>query len=212
MSDRWIIIAVLLAVLLLGTAVGTGVITVRGKALLPFEVVDGIVQDNPQDVADELRRLTGLDVGINTAALATAIESEAGGEPDAVKAAVGWAIRNHAGGDVYKIFKVLCPKGNFGAQNAGNSYAATSRPPALASVQLAVKVINGTIADATGGAEYFDSPKAQRAALARDTKGYTKTPEQVAESRRKSGLELVLIPGIPEERFRMWRESRKAVA
>jgi spore germination cell wall hydrolase CwlJ-like protein len=137
-------------------------------------------------------------------ALARVIASEAGGEPRDIQIAVAHATRNAArklGTSVTSLVKT--PGNTYGPQSRG-SYASTARAPNAAHRTLANQVLSNAVADNTQGAVQYDSPKAQRALLAKKAKGYTKTPEQVAADRRKAGKRLVLLPGIPEDRFRMW--------
>lgn len=152
-------------------------------------------------------------------ALARVIASEAGGEPWAVQVAVAFGTINEArtrarhgtsirgwafDGTVHNL--VTYPDGQYGPQNRG-AYCSTARAASAANTSLAADVIAGRVPDLTQGAQQYDSPQAQRALLARGTPGYTKTPEEVADARIASGNALVLIPGVPEERFRMWRRA-----
>jgi spore germination cell wall hydrolase CwlJ-like protein len=137
-------------------------------------------------------------------ALARVIASEAGGEPQAIQTAVAFATRNAArklGTSVTMLVKT--PGNTYGPQSRG-SYASTARAPNAAHRALAKRILSGAVPDNSQGAVQYDSPKAQRALLAKKAKGYKDTPEQVAARRRKAGKRLVLLPGIPEDRFRMW--------
>lgn len=137
-------------------------------------------------------------------ALARVIASEASNEPRIVQVAVAWATINAArkvGTSITGLVKT--PGNTYGPQSRG-SYASTKLAPKARHRQLARSILAGKIGDPTQGATQYDSPRAQRILLKRGAKGYRKTPEQVAATRRAAGKRLVLLPGIPEERFRMW--------
>jgi hypothetical protein len=140
-------------------------------------------------------------------ALARAIASEAGGEPRIIQAAVGYAVLNESirrGTSVWRLVRGTADA--WGAQGSGGRGFVSSRlAPTAAHIQLGRAVLSGDEPDPTGGATQFDSPRAQRALLARGTPGYTKTPEDVAAARIADGKVMVLLPGVPEERFRMWK-------
>lgn len=140
-------------------------------------------------------------------ALARVIASEAGGEPRIVQIAVGWAVRNEAGRRGVSVSRLVTgSSGEYGSQNdGGHTYVSSARLPTPEQQDLAAAILAGAIDDPTGGATNFDSPRAQRAALARGLSGYKRTPEEVATARRRNGMELVLLEAIPEERFRLWR-------
>lgn len=139
-------------------------------------------------------------------ALARVIASEADGEPEIIQVAVGWAVVNEARRRGRSVFDVVAPGGDYGRQNdGGHSYVSSARLPTPAEQDLAAGILGGSVEDPTAGATNFDSPRAQRAAIARGVGGYKKTPEEVARIRIANGMEMVLLPGIPEERFRLWR-------
>jgi hypothetical protein len=138
-------------------------------------------------------------------ALARAIQSEEGNASEAVRAAVGWAVVNMANRHGVSVTALVKQNsGAYSGQGAGaNWYVSTAQEPTAANQALASLIIAGSIPDNTDGATNFDSPRAQRALLGRRP-DYTRTPEQVADGRRASGLRLVLVPGTPEEDFRLW--------
>lgn len=105
------------------------------------------------------------------------------------------------------LAKLLMPDGKPGGQLG--KYASTVLNPRPIDLLIAWEVLHGD-SDPTGGATNFDCPMAQEAAVKRNAEGYTKTPEQVAAIRRKNGFEVVLVPGVPEYRWRLWRKKRKA--
>jgi hypothetical protein len=165
------------------------------------------------------------NVGREAYSLARVIASEAGGEPAAVRVAVAWGTINEArtrarhgtsirgwvfDGTVTNL--VQFPDGMYGPQNRG-AYCSTARAPSQADSDLALDILEGRIADPTGGAQQYDSPNVQRALAAKGVKGYVHpdgtpvTPEEVAERRRRDGNALVLIAGVDPDRFRMWRRA-----
>lgn len=146
----------------------------------------------------------GLPVDIY--ALARVVASEAGAQPRIVQIAVAWVVVNEARRLKKAIYKVAAgPDGLLGAQNTGGEFVSTRLEPNAAHVAVAKAVHTKIEADPTGGALHFDSPRAQRALVARGAPNYTKTPEQVAARRIAGGMELVTLPGVPEEQMRFWR-------
>jgi hypothetical protein len=140
-------------------------------------------------------------------ALSRVIASEEPQAPRLIQIAVGWAVRNEADRRSSSIFRLVTgSSGEYGSQNdGGHTYVTSARLPTPEHQDLASAIAAGAIDDPTDGATNFDSPRAQRAALARGLAGYKRTPEEVATARRRNGMELVLLEGIPEERFRLWR-------
>jgi hypothetical protein len=136
-------------------------------------------------------------------ALGRVLASEAATEPAVIREAIGRAVLNHARRLGRTIYATVAPNGWESQQGGG--YVSTAREPRSTDLQLAAYVLTPGTMDVTGGAEYFDSPRAQRAALAKGIPGYRKTPEQVARDREAAGLVLVVLPGVDPERFRMWR-------
>lgn len=139
-------------------------------------------------------------------ALARAIASEAGGEPRIIQAAVGYAVLNESIKRDTSIWRLVRGSDDaWGPQGSGGrGYVSSRLAPTASHLELARRVLSGDEPDPSNGATQFDSPRAQRALVARGAPGYYKTPEQVAASRLADGKTLVLLPGIPEERFRMW--------
>lgn len=151
--------------------------------------------------------------------LARVIASEAGGEPEAIQIAVAYASMNAASKLKTSLTALVkYPDGKYGPQTRGISvkdpktgktkwkqaYCASGKDPLPRHRTLAAKVYNRKVSDPTRGAVQYDSPQAQRKLLAMKKPGYKKTPEDVAAARRKAGKTLVLLPGVPEDRFRMW--------
>ncbi len=164
----------------------------------------GVVNADPA----ELARKAGVDV--QTYALARAVRSERGGLPRAAALAIAFAIANEARRRGKTILELVTGgkthAGKFGAQNLGGRYCSTRVDPYEQDIQIAAAVRSGA-PDTTGGATMWDSPAAQRAMLAKKAKGYRKTPEDVAAARRAAGMELVLVDGVAEEKFRLWRAA-----
>ena len=140
-------------------------------------------------------------------ALARAIASEAGHEPKSIQVAIGYAVINESNRTGKTIWRLVRgPEDEWGRQGTDGRYFISSAVvPTPAILDLARRVLAGDEPDETGGATNFDSPRAQRAAMARHVPGYVRTPEEVAARRVAGGMELVLIPGVAEDRFRMWR-------
>lgn len=164
---------------------------------------DGVVRADPQQLA----RSIGVD--LRTYALARMVASEHPHDPEPIRIAVVWATINHARKlritpeTLLLRGKAGLSDGFFGAQYTGK-YATTANDPTQQDLDTVLGVTGGQISDPTQGADQFDVPAAQRAAAKRGVTGYTKSPEQVAASRRAAGKRLVLLPGIPEEKFRLW--------
>lgn len=159
----WILVAVVVLLLVLGG--GEAVIDriTNGARVGPATSLadDGLVHAAPQDLADA----AGLDV--DSYALARALESEQGSEPDAHMVAVAWAIRNYASERQRSVFEVVTAGGNgagfFGAQGAkaGTKYVSTAHDPHQRAVTIAVHVLSSETPDPTGGATHFYSPGLQ---------------------------------------------------
>jgi len=172
---------------------------------------DGVVRADPATLAHQ------AGVTLDTYALARMVASEHPRDSRAIRVAVAWAARNYAAkGRVsvsrlllraVKNGKVLAHDGLFARQNTGGKYATTANDPNADDLEVASLVISGRVADPTGGADQFDSPAAQRAAVARGAKNYTKTPEEVAADRRRSGKVLVTLAGVPADKVRFWRNA-----
>lgn len=155
-------------------------------------------------------RSVGIKVGPITEgdevyALARAIASEQGSLNATAGLGIGFAIRNHARRLGKTIAATVAPNG-WGSQSGGG-YVSTAREPAAKHTALAAEVLMPNAFDITGGAEHFDSPRAQRALLAKGAAGYVKTPEQVAQARVASGLELVTLPNVDPDALRFWRRA-----
>jgi hypothetical protein len=140
-------------------------------------------------------------------ALARAIMSEASTLPRPAQIAVGYAVIHESNRRNVTIWRLVRGTDDeWGPQGSGGrSYISSRQAPTPAIIELARRVLAGDEPDYSEGATNFDSPAAQRALLKSKAAGYVRTPEEVAANRVANGMELVLIPGVPEERFRMWR-------
>jgi hypothetical protein len=102
------------------------------------------------------------------------------------------------------LLRATNPKnnGHFGSQKDkdpdsdrnGDSdrYATTALDPYDGEAQIAVAVLDGSIADITNGCQQFDRPAGE------------KNPDKVANNRLSAGAELVSVPGV-DSGLRFWR-------
>lgn len=128
-----------------------------------------------------------------------------GNDAAVVRVWTAWCAVNEARRRKVTLAKLLMPDGTPGGQLG--KYAATTLNPRAQDNLIAWSVLHSE-QDPTGGCTNFDCPLAQEAAVARKADGYVKTPEQVAQNRKASGMEMVLVPGIPEKKWRLWRKKR----
>ena len=152
------------------------------------------------------KRLTGEDKKIspNAFVLGTMIASEAGDLPPLAKAGVAHAAVNMARLKKMRLTKLLTPDGKFAAQTDGR-YASTVRAPTIETIEIAQNVLEGKIADRTGGAIQFDSVGTQRAGVKAGWAGYRYPPEDIEKTRVKEGKIAVYLPGVDPEKMRFWR-------
>jgi hypothetical protein len=180
----------------------------RGRAIGGPEAragSDGWVTGNPATLASQ------AGAGLDVYALARLIASEVGGLPELARIAVAYAALNEARRRKTTVSKLLMGSaGRFSAQNVGGKFASTAQPPTTGDLETARRVFAALVSDPTGGATRWDSPAAQRALLKRGASRYTKTPEQVAASRRGEGFEVVYLAGIDPEKLRFWRKRSSA--
>lgn len=204
-------------------AIGGGVAALGvGAWWLFFRDEDGeeaVADDDVPAVAAAAAEFAGLEHTHpqDVEALGRMITSEEGGSPQFRKEAVAWATINTAIRQGRSLFGLLTrPTGGYAHQGGagGNGYASTARAASPADAELARQIYAGERGgDVTGGATNFDSPRSQDYGIAHNLPGYHDengdpiTPEVVAARRRKQGLELVLLPGVPEYEFRMWRPA-----
>jgi hypothetical protein len=165
------------------------------------------VMDSPAELALRGSRKLGRNdvIPLNVWTLATVIASEAGSVPEIGRVAIAHAVMNAARRKRISIFKLIAPDGRFGGQQG--RYAASGRPPTETDVKIAEAVYAGKIKDPTRGADQWDSPRTQRALVARGASGYRKGPERVAADRMKAGKVAVYVPGVDPEHLRLWRPA-----
>ena len=99
---------------------------------------DGLVLASPEGLAD------AAGVSLAVYSLASTMQSEE--RTDRGRLAVGRATLNAVGGNPERIFKLLAPRGLYGAQTT-NPYASTSRPPTARTLGLAQALVDGRVPD-----------------------------------------------------------------
>ncbi len=175
-----------------------------GRATHPNTL--GVVEDDPQSLADS----AALDLGVY--ALARMISSEEGNSPQAQKVAVGWAAHNAHGGNLATVLTAGHgdADGHFKAQgyqwtsapgetSKGAAYASTARDPYEDDVAIAQAIVNGGIADPTGGATNWFRPGLQDDEFAAGK--VSKDAEGVIASWTAGGLARVDVPGVDDIAF-----------
>jgi hypothetical protein len=205
---RWWWLLLLLVLLLVGG--GTAAVVVkrrRGRALLTYTVgPDGRVKESIPSLVVAASKLLGREVSVDELLLASELASEEGSKPRIVKVAVAWATRNKARREGKNLVQLIAADGKLGRQGiTGHGYASTRQPPTAEDFEIAHAVLAGLEPDPTHGAVQFDSPKAQRAAVAKGIAKYDKSPEQVAAARMREGKRMVTLPGIAADDLRFWR-------
>jgi len=168
------------------------------------------IQESPAQLASQASEAVGKQVSVDAFLLATLMASEAGGGHPLAKAAIAHAALTEAKRHRRPLSVQLAPDGKIGSQQG--RYAATSRPPTKADVELAEAILGGKVGNPTPGATNWDSPRGQRAAIARKVPGYdpSNTPEKVARKRAfdKQGrrkMVAMTVPGIDPDYLRLWR-------
>lgn len=178
------------------------------------KVTDGVIPETPESLA------SAAGVALDVYSLARVMQSEESSLE--ARAAVGWAVRNHARLAKLTVTQLVTrarrkdkstgkitvydSDGHYGAQNCTpGRYASTYREPSNTTLTLAEEVLSGRRPDPTGGADQFDAPDLQDELAARDLTGKTKDAAQVAAARIAAGKELVLVEGVPNTRF--WRRA-----
>lgn len=179
-------------------------LVVQGKRLThaPYDKTTGVVAPDPQALADS----TTYD--LETYALARAIASEEGDGSDFLQLCIGWAVKNRAdagSGSIAQLVtraKYAPHSGHFGTQrnievgtpgyHGSDRYCSTANDPYDGHAQIALAIQNGTFADPTGGAQFFDRP------------AHDDNPAQTEANRLSDGLALAEIDGVPSS-IRFWR-------
>jgi hypothetical protein len=183
---------------------------------------DGLVAGDPQDLA------AAAGLSLQTYALARALVSEHGSDPDAYLRAVAWAIRNKAAEKRVSIFVLVTDgrgtagDGRFGEQkaSAGTKYVSTAKDPSERHVRIAEEVETAPAsADPTGGATHFFSPKTQDLLAAKAAAGderFTKYAGRDAAAIFASwsttglypgGAVPVVPPGVDGDVLTLWRRA-----
>jgi hypothetical protein len=181
---------------------------VKGARLTsaPYDKTTGLVPGAPSDLADQ----AGLD--LESYSLARLIASEEGRSNNSIKAAVAWAVLNHARSSGKSVTSLLthaklgAHSGSYGTQrnieqgtdgyNGSDRYASTSSDPYEGDGTIAAAVVSGQLPDPTGGAEYFDRPAGEDA-------------DRVAANRAAAGLVLADVVGVDADAdgIRFWRSA-----
>jgi hypothetical protein len=161
---------------------------------------DGATPANPRGLA----KAAGLALG--PYALARLGTSEAGNLPPEAQLAVMWTAKNRAAALGISVHGLLlhasaAGKGYFGKQSQPGRYASTSQDSTAVSRALAPAVAAGSVADPTGGAEQWDSPRS----FSDWTGTSSDKANAVAAARIAAGNVKVILPGIPESQIRFWR-------
>lgn len=143
----------------------------------PEDEKGGILRSPSQILAtanEALVKAGKAAIDLDTYSLARALRSEHGSESALTREWVGWAIKNSARGQ--SLFKKLTTSKNatytgfFARQRTDARYAATNQAPRMGDIEIAVKVVKGTV-DPTNGATNFFSPAAQDALFKRSQSG-----------------------------------------
>jgi hypothetical protein len=201
----------------LGVLIAVLVIIWKGKELkdvIMEKVSDGIIPETPESLA------AAAGASVDVYSLARMMQSEE--STIEARAAVGWAVRNHARVAKLTVTQLLTrarhkdkstgkitvydSDGHYGTQRCTpGRFASTFREPTNATLTLAEEVMSGRRPDPTGGADQFDAPDLQDRMAEKDPTGKTKNAAQVAAARIAAGKELVLVEDVPNTRF--WRKA-----
>lgn len=176
----------------------------RGSRLTraPYDPDTGVVPGTPTELAAQ------ANLTEDQYSLSRMLSSEEGNSDNLIKAAVCWAVINHAAKLGQTITQVLVHatlashSGSYGTQKnieqgtAGyghsDRYASTALDPYDGDGQIASQCLDGTIPDPTNGATNFDRPAGE------------KDPTKVAANRAKEGLSPVEVPGLDSSVIRFW--------
>jgi hypothetical protein len=173
--EHLLLVAVLVVVLLLGGPTIVDKI-INGSRVGPRTSLraDGLVDEDPQELANV------AELPLDSYALARALASEHGQDPDVYCEAVAWAIRNKAAERGVSVFRQLTDgagtagDGMFGEQkaSAGTKYASTAVDPSDRHARIGSGVIAAEpYADITHGATHFFSPRTQDTLAERAAEG-----------------------------------------
>jgi hypothetical protein len=182
----------------------------KGEPLFRSQVIG-----TPSELKAQAEAKLGRKIGDSAFALATMIASEEGSASPIVKGAIANTAWNYARIHDLHVEELLTrgagSEGTFGSQQGGR-YASTDKPPGEEDLLIAEAVLDGRLPDITGGAQNWDSPKAQRELIAQGTSGYpqTNTPEAVAKKRTKAGLVPFYLPNTDPDKLRFWKPAARA--
>lgn len=171
---------------------------------------DGTVSADGSTPAPPLALAAGAGLSKDAYALSRMIVSEAGNQPAAVQTGVAFATITRARARKTSVGRLLTTAkfagdGYFGKQNEGR-YAATSHDSTPASRTLAMQALRRTVADPTGGAEQWDSPRAYG-----DWTGSSSAKADAVEAARTAdGMERVVLAGVDPTVIRFWRRANAA--
>jgi hypothetical protein len=161
------------------------------------ELVSGVVPEDPQELAD----LASVDLEVYT--LARIGQSEEWPNSKGMLAVMFAALNysDRTGKTVTEVATAGNPKrsdyavanGRYGRQGI-HPYCSTIAAPSAKSLAIAESVWFGTVKDPTHGARFWDNPRTQDILHAANPAKY-KSSAEIAERRRKDGLEMVNVPG-----------------
>ncbi len=179
-------------------------------------VVSRFMNRTAKNTADEVvpADVQGLaaDVGVSpdVLALARVSASEAGGQKRSAKIGVLSVVLNEAARSGRGPLEVVLGSGStFGPQGTGGrGFVASSHDQQPIDLDIAAGVFSGDIADNTGGALHFDSPRSYKDKLD-DAGNVVETAQQRADAfaaaRQAEGFSLFVLDDVPAATFRFWR-------
>lgn len=130
----------------------------RGRRLTNAPAINGVVQASAGELAQAAADTIGRFVAVEAYALARMIRSENGSNTMAAKLAIAWVALNDARALGWGLLHTLTYNRNrqpqtFGEQKGGRY--STARDPFENDLLIAEMVLNGDVADPTGGAVKF---------------------------------------------------------
>jgi hypothetical protein len=178
------------------------------------EVITGVIKELPMLEANR------KNLPVEVLSLARAMQSEESGTLP--RTAVGHAVKNHANTLKLSITALVTTtskksdgshafpevRGHYSQQRFAK-YCSTFAAPTDATIDLARRVIDGSVADPTGGAEKFDNPTlqdllAKASPYDEETKKGYHTSEEILAKRTLEGYTAVAIEGTST---RFWVKS-----
>lgn len=187
-------------------------LTKRGARLSrsTYNSDDGTINESPDDLIEQAKQV--YDFGNANArdvySMARAIRSEVGDKGGEItKTGVGWAIYNRAQDYGMSIYSLLTKNDSYISEFGGAKNGSTRQDPYASDADVAMAVLYGGSIDPTNRSIGWDSPRGQRAALAKLIPKYSRTPEQVAAARVAQGLAEVHLDGVNPDFIRFWRKA-----